>query len=163
MIIYIPLLFLAVRLFQLSVDSKRKLSIYSIVGASIGKPLDSITIGNGAQPSTGSLLAYRPKYYGLHKTGLGAIFVNLDKLYPCAKGAQPVCGTFSFEEDGFVKGKAIVEAGDIGNNFRIFSAKSNIRTYGLVFQGCPILNGHSGCLPTWYQNVVACYLPRKCL
>uniref|UniRef100_A0A1X7TSS4 Uncharacterized protein n=1 Tax=Amphimedon queenslandica TaxID=400682 RepID=A0A1X7TSS4_AMPQE len=47
--------------------------------------------------------------------GLETIFLSLKKLFSCSKSACPICGRFTFEEDGFLKGKALFEAADFGN------------------------------------------------
>ena len=63
---------------------------------------------------------------------LGAVFINLDKLFPCAKlGNVSACKKFTQEEDGFFKGKTITEASDQGNNFNFFG---NAKTYGLFLK-----------------------------
>lgn len=47
---------------------------------------------------------------------------------------EPVCSTFSQEEDGFRKGKAFIQAGDVGNNMQVFDEES---VYALAVQDCP--------------------------
>lgn len=152
------------QIFHLWTTGSRSLSIQKINGGTLnqeGKILESIPLGSGTNAKTGAYLAYRPKFEAYHKTGLGAIFLNLEKLFPCAKSARPVCSRATYEEDGFLKGKALIEAADDGNNLKVFG--SNINTYGIAFQGCPILNGKNGCLPPWYQVTIVCYLPRSCI
>ena len=143
----------------------RVLSIRKIRGGSftLGPILNRIRIGNGRRATTSSILAYRPRYNGFHRSRLGAVFLNLERLFPCAgkTGLVPVCRRFTQEEDGFFKGRAIIEAADIGNNMRIFGR--NIKTYGFVFERCSFLSGRFGCLPTHFQTVVTCFLPRSCL
>lgn len=88
--------------------------------------------------------------------------MNLEKLHPCAgEGHIPLCQLLPLDGDGFLKGKAIIEETDVGNNFNIFGA--NVATYGFVVQGCPKLNAANGCLSRSYQTILACYLPRRCL
>ena len=71
---------------------------------------DKITIENGQTymytDQTSTVLAYRKqiKQYTV-LTITGAIFVNLEKLFPCAKGIIPVCHLFPYEGDEFRKGK----------------------------------------------------------
>ena len=143
----------------------RVLTIQKMKGGSfrLGPVLSRITIGNGVTSKTSSILAYRPRYNGYHNTKYGAVFLNLEKLFPCAgkHGLVPVCRRFTQEEDGFYRGRSILESADHGNSMRIFG--TNIKTYGFVFQGCYYLNGRYGCLPNWFQTVVTCFLPRACL
>ena len=143
----------------------RVLSIRKIRGGSftLGPVLNRITIGNGQRSRTSSILAYRPRYSDFHQTRLGAVFLNLERLFPCAGkgGLVPVCRTFTQEEDGFYKGRSIIDAADIGNNMRIFG--SNIKTYGFALQGCSYLSGQNACLPNWFTTVVTCFVPRACL
>ena len=146
-------------------DGKRELTIQKIRDGSftLGPVLNKITIGNGQTPTTSSILAYRPRYYDAHQSRLGAVFLNLEKLFPCAgkDGLVPVCSKFTQEEDGFLRGKAIIETADAGNTLKIFG--TSIKTYGFVFQGCSYLNGNNGCLPNWLTTVVTCFVPRACL
>ena len=147
-------------------SGSRKLTIQKIRGGNLtlGPNLDEITIGNGGTSKTSTILAYRPSYKDYHNTKLGAIFLNLEKLFPCAANSNiivPVCSRFTQEEDGFFKGKTIAEAADGGNNMKIFG--TNIKTYGFVIEDCPTLSGAHGCLPKWFQTVVMCLLPRYCL
>lgn len=131
-------------------------------GIKTGATVDTLPIGNGLTNTKSKLMAYFKKYSSdYHKSGLGAIFINLEKLYPCASSVIPVCGLLSYEQDGFVKGKAVIESSDIGNNLKVFGTQ--VKTYGFAFQGCSTLNGAGGCLPTYYERVLACYLPRSCL
>ena len=143
----------------------RVLTIQKIKGDSLtrGPILDSITIGNGKTSTTSSILAYRPSYKDYHNSQLGAIFLNLENLFPCGKNGVvvPPCRRFTQDEDGFFKGKTIAEAADGGNNMRIFGI--GIKTYGFVIEQCRYLNGADGCLPKIFQTVVLCVLPRSCL
>ena len=84
---------------------------------------------------------------------------NLDKLFPCANRNRIFCRRFTSEEDGFFKGRSIIEAADHGNNFRMFG-RANV--YGMTFQGCRYLSGHKGCLPRYFETIIACFLPRCC-
>ena len=126
--------------------------------------LDYILIGNGQTAATSTILAYRPRYnLDKHQTGLGAVFLNLDRLFPCIANTDivPICRRFTQEEDGFFKGKTITEAGD-EHTYMIFDTRIT-KTYGFVFESCPYLNGSNGCLPTYFQTVITCFLPRSCL
>ena len=76
---------------------------------------------------------------------------------------MPLCHLLPYEDDGFRKGKAIIEATDGGNNLNIFGNTGSIRTYGFAFTGCAVLNGANGCLSSSWERVLACYLPYSCL
>ena len=125
--------------------------------------LDSIAIGNGQTAKTSTILAYRPRYMDRYQTGLGAIFINLNQLFPCIANTviNPVCRRFTQDEDGFFNGKTITEGADGGNDINIFP--NNARTYGFVFESCPYLNGNNGCLRNYFQTFVTCFIPRSCL
>lgn len=118
-----------------------------------GKDLDSLRLDQGDKTST--YLAYRPNFADYHQSGLGAVFVNLKQLYPCI-GSTAICHIASFEEDGFRKGKAYIEAGDSGADFNMFGTGP---VYGLAVQGCGDLNDPS-CFKQWQQSQVVCYLPQ---
>ena len=128
-----------------------------------GSVLATISLRNPSRGATSSnkILAYRPKYKDYHNSRLAGIFVNIKKVFPCLnkiKGSYPPsCTTVTDEEDGFNKGKAIIELGDIGNNVKVFSTKS-IPTYALAVQGCPKLT--TRCLPLYFEIKVMCFLPR---
>ena len=91
----------------------------------LGPTLNQIIIGNGETDRTFTILHIDQLYNGYHHTKLGAVFINLDKLFPCAKlGNVSACKKFTQEEDGFFKGKTITEASDQGNNFNFFGNAS---------------------------------------
>ena len=129
----------------------------------IGAIIAEISLANPSGPSTSTnnMLAYRPNYADYHRSGLAGVFLNIEQIFPCASGQHPICRIFTREEDGFRKGKAIIEAGDSGNNFRIFSSTANINTYGFAFQGCSQLNGANGCMPRYFESAITCQLPRN--
>ena len=140
------------RSFTLSVDKSRNVKL--IVE---GEEQDSISLGDPSIGQTSTLLAYRPKYPDYHSSGLAGLFVNIKEVFPCTQKIdqyEPVCSTFSREEDGFRKGKAFIEAGDIGNNLKVFDDS----VYALAVQDCPVLDG--SCLPAYLQVEVVCLLPR---
>lgn len=125
--------------------------------------LAGITISNVSQQVTSSnnLLAYRPRFDDHHDSNLAGIFINLEGVFPCLESLSsyyPICRVFTEEEDGFRNGRALIDAGDIGNNFRVFSSNSNILTYGIAIQECP--EWTTSCFPTYHSLSVACYLPR---
>ena len=150
----------------LYVDSKRVLGIRRLKSATFASSgiLDSIHIGSGYSARTSKILAYRRRYRDYHNSYLGTVFINLEKLYPCAKNVSfgPICNLVSVEEDGFNRGRALLQASDSGNNFKIFHSTKKIRTFAFTFTGCRQLNGLGGCLPTWYEKILACYLPPSC-
>lgn len=116
---------------------------------------------NPSSSSTASnLLAYRPNFVDLHTSGLAAVFVNIEGVFPCVVGSpeyHPVCKLFTYEEDGFRNGHAVIDAADIGNNFNIFSG-SNRATFGFAFTGCATLT--TDCFPVFSQYSIVCLLPR---
>lgn len=126
--------------------------------------LADISLSNPSQGTTSlnNLLAYRPQYGDQHGSGLGAIFINLEGVFPCLESLDkyyPICRVFTDEEDGFRNGRAVIDSGDDGNHFQIFSSSANILTYGFAIQECPELN--ASCFPNWHSFSVACYLPRE--
>ena len=124
-----------------------------------------ISIAYPSQPSTSTdnTFAYRPNFADYHQSGLAGVFLNLENIFPCISGEYPICRMFTYEEDGFNKGKgkAIIEAADSGNNFSVFSCTEDILTYGFAFQGCSQLNGLDGCLRKYFQRSITCQLPRE--
>ena len=119
----------------------------------------NISLVNPFLPSTSSnnLLAYRPRYNDWHNSNLAAIFINAKEL-TCG---SRMCKIMTDEEDGFNKGKAVIEAGDGGNSFRIFNSTEKVPTYGFAIQNCPVMN--TNCLPNWYSFNIVCYVPRDCV
>ena len=115
-----------------------------------------------AATSARNLVAYRPRYSASHGSNLGVLMFNIPGIFPCVSSLEafwPLCGRKTFEEDGFLGGRSFVEAGDGGNNFRIFSSTENIRTYGIGLEGCPELN--RSCLPNYVAFSITCLLPRE--
>ena len=126
--------------------------------------LDILIFENERTDATSTILAYRPRYnLDKHETGLGAIFLNLDGLFPCIANSDiiPICRRFTRNEDGFFKGKTITEAADRGDDMKIFG--NGIKTYGFVFESCPYLHTYYGCYPDNFQIVITCFVPRSCL
>ena len=145
--------------FVLKLDVNRRLTLGTIesqsaASISLRDPSKSVTTEN-------NLLAYRPNYGDFHNSGLGAIFVNIEGVFPSIAGTSfpPICSLFTREEDGFRKGQQFVELGDarINGPSKIFG--NGISTYGLAVQGCPELNKE--CLPTYFESEVVCLLPRS--
>ena len=161
-----------IRLFGISVGSGRVVNLVNVSNSatfSSSQPtIDSITIDPSSAEATGanSLIAYRPMYAGEHGTNLGALFFNLEGIFPCLQEATHnihlSCWEVTSENDGFRDGNAIISATDLGNGFDIFSGSSSSErtlTYGMAFQNCPELT--STCLPASVQLNVACLLPRQ--
>ena len=116
----------------------------SMLGTCIGVTLSSdITMPN-------NLLAYRPRIDDHHDSNLAGIFINLEGVFPCLESLSnyyPICRVFTEEEDGFRNGRALIDAGDIGNNFHIFSSNSNILTYGILSGPLPVSQHTTAYLP----------------
>ena len=111
--------------------------------------------------SSNNILAYQPRYLDEHNSNLAALFINLDRVFPCLvplTAYYPICTIFSNEEDGFRGGKVVIGASDSGNSFRVFSTSGNIKSYAIAIQGCQQLT--PSCFPTNHQMSVACLLPR---
>ena len=110
-------------------------------------------------------IAYRPNYNDLHSSSLAVLFFNLDVAFPCLRNTTtpPVCSLFSQEEDGFLGGRPLIQAADIGNHFRIFSRSNFVATFGFGIAGCSTF-GRS-CVPTYvgssYGLSLVCLLPRS--
>ena len=85
--------------------------------------------------SSDNILAYRPYYNDGHRSNLATLFVNLEAVYPCITHFSHIsCKLFPSEDDGFRGGKAILEAGDNGGNFRVFGGNSV--TYAFALETC---------------------------
>ena len=145
-------------MFNIGVDDKRIVTLYRKTFQS-HKEIAKVSIVNPSLSTTSSnkLLAYRPRYSDYHGSNLAGIFLNAKEL-TCG---SRMCKIVSHEEDGFNKGKAIIEAGDRGNDFRVFNSTTNIITYGFAIQDCPEMNPN--CFPTWYAVNIVCYVPRDCV
>ena len=61
---------------------------------------------------------------------------------------MPTCSRATYEEDRF--NAPIVEAGDSGNNLRMFNSSEYISTYGFAVLGCGELS--TDCMPHWYAT-----------
>ena len=148
-------------------DNNRRLTLYSANHSTLlssdSSQLARISISDSSQAATlsNNLLAYRPRYNDHHSSNLAGLFINLEGVFPCLApltNYYPICRVFTEEEDGFRNGKVLIDTADIGNNFRIFSSSSNIRTYGLAIQDCPEFN--TICFSNYLSFSVVCYLPR---
>ena len=139
-------------------------NISAATGQRSGGESDVIATISNFDPSSsstvGNLIAYRPNFNDFHTSGLAALFVNIEGVFPCVAGSpqyHPVCKLFTYEEDGFRNGHAVIDAADIGNHFRIFNA-SNLATYGFAFNGCATFT--TDCFPVFSQYSIVCLLPR---
>ena len=164
---YIIFLLIVVRLLRIVMNNNRNLRLlrtnHTTLQVSDAARLADITISNSSQPETSpnNLLAYRPRFDDHHDSNLAGVFINLEGVFPCLESLSnyyPICRVFTEEEDGFRNGRALIDAGDIGNNFRVFSSSSNILTYGIAIQECPEFT--TSCFPAYHSLSVACYLPR---
>jgi hypothetical protein len=135
-------------------DGSRNLRIYVD-----GVQRDSISLSDPSASQTSSLLAYRPNYDDYHDSGLAGLFVNIQEVFPCTAAIneyEPICTDFTREEDGFRKGNAWIDVGDIGNNINVFGGKS---VWGVAVQTCPEFT--PDCFPSYLQTEVVCMLPRS--
>ena len=146
-------------MFRIGVDGKRVVTLYSKIFMSNKTMIANISLTNAFLPSTSSnnLLAYRPRYKDWHGSNLAGIFINAKEL-TCG---SRMCKIIPHDEDGFNKGRVIIEAGDGGNGFRVFDAKKNIPTFGFAIQNCPQMN--RDCLPNLYSFNIVCYVSRDCV
>ena len=116
----------------------------------------SITNPSSSTTSSNNILAYRPRFSGLHSSNLAGIFINAKKL-TCG---STLCMIVGADEDGFNKGQVLIGAGDGGNNLRVFSSTKEIPTYGIAIKGCSEIN--QSCLPNSFETTIACYVPCDC-
>lgn len=149
-------------MFNIGVDKKRNVTLsYKILHKTVwtSTMIANISIANPSVSTTSSnnLLAYRPQFKDVHNSNLAGIFLNAKEL-TCG---STMCKIISEEEDGFNKGKAIIGAGDSGNNFKVFNSTEHISTYGFAIAGCPVMN--RDCLPTWYSFNIVCYVSHDCV
>ena len=125
--------------------------------------LARFNLGNGNNPVTSGngIFAYRPRFQDRQNSGLAAYFINLEAVFPCLVPLTeyyPICRVYTDEDDGFRRGRDLIDAADIGNDLRIFSSTQNILTYGVAIQNCPVLN--VDCWSHWTSLAVVCMLPR---
>lgn len=115
---------------------------------------------SSSNAASNNLLAYYPNYSDGHRSGIAAILINMVEAFPCINSLSshiPVCKVFAFENDGFRKGRAIIEASDAGNDFRVFNGTVK-GVFAFGFAGCPELN--TDCFPHYAEYAISCYLPR---
>ena len=122
------------------------------------EPLDTLKVPNNSDTATSpkDMVYYAPRYNDYHKSNLFILAFNLEKIFPCIAGKDvyPTCGRFTAEEDGFNKGQNIVEAGDHGNDLKMFNGK---RVYAFSVSGCPEVT--EACIPKHYEISITCLLP----
>ena len=120
----------------------------------------AISDASRAVTSTNNLVAYRPRFVDYHRSGLGALFLNMEGIFPCLRSTSGnlMCGMLTAEEDGFFQGRSFIQAADSGNTFRVFSSTSNIKTYGFALEGCAEFT--SACFREYAAVAVFCFLPR---
>ena len=123
----------------------------------------SIIPSNQPANGTNNLIAYRPSYNDQHRSNLGVLFFNMFWIFPCLRQAHMTdtvhlsCFPTTAEDDGFLNGRAVLQAADIGNSFTIFGSRT--LTYALAIQNCTELT--VDCLPRLFQIHIACFLPRR--
>ena len=151
-----------IQLLELAQDGNRRLSIKKVNPGSlkVERVIETISIGHGRASRTGRYLAYRPRVSGYHHTRFGTLFLNLDKLFPCANRIRPFCRRFTQEEDGFPQGEKQSLRQPIVAI--ILECLDELMCMGMAFKGCCYLNGHNGCLPVWFETTIACFLPKSC-
>ena len=115
--------------------------------------------------SSNNIIAYRPNFNDSYNNSLAVLFFNLEFAFPCLRNTNstPACSLFSLEEDGFLGGRPLIQAVDIGNHFHIFNGSSPVTTFGFGFAGCSTFA--SSCVPTIptfsYKMSLVCLLPRN--
>ena len=148
-------------------DSRRQLILLKMNHTTLqsrdSTRLADISLSDSTQTVTSSnnLLAYRPRFADQHNSNLASVFINMEGVFPCLQslsGYLPICKTYTEDDDGFRGGKALLDSGDTGNNFRVFSSSRNILTYGIAIQDCPEFN--PSCFPSYHSLSIVCYLPR---
>ena len=127
----------------------------------VGHTFSTLTIQNisNAYTSDDNILAYRPNYSSHSGGNTAIIFINLEAAIPCYQANQltgQVCHLYTFEEENFQFGKAFVQAGDVGNNFPIFSNTQNLATYGFGVSGCSTFD--QACVSN-FEVTLVCLLP----
>ena len=165
--ISLPIILTVVRLLYVGKGASPTIELRNIssnTGQHAGGASDVIATISNFNPSisatASNLLAYRPNYVDLHTSGLAGLFVNLEGVFPCIIGTpeyHPVCKLFTYEEDGFRNGHAVIDAADIGNDFNVFTG-TNRATFGFAFSGCSTFTNE--CFPTHTQYSIVCLLPR---
>lgn len=153
-------------LYLLRISSSR-VELRNVTGSTVGLGGgDIIAIIDNFNPSissvsTNNLLAYRPNYSDSHTSGLAAIFVNIERVFPCIAGTfrfYPVCKTFTSDEDGFRNGRAIIDVADYGNHFTGIFGRG-VSVFAFAIAGCSTWN--DDCFPNYIEHTIVCLLPRS--
>ena len=107
-----------------------------------------------------NLFSYRPMFSANHRSQLAALFINIEGIFPCIANTDynAICRTFTDEDDGFRGGRAIIDSGDDGNSFRVFSPTTE--QYAFAFQNCQYFN--TTCFPSYHSFNIVCHLPASC-
>ena len=123
--------------------------------------ISQLSITDAAHPanSANNIIAYRPYFNDSHNSNMAILFFNLEAAFPCLRDTNiaPACSLFSREEDGFLGGRSLIQAADIGNHFRIFSHNQFVKTFGFGFAGCSTFA--SWCVPSTFERSLVCLLP----
>ena len=155
----------ALGLLYLAHASDRSVRLQNVSGTTVrssGPPRAQLPMFNSSvSASSNNLLAYYPNYRDAHRSGIGIFFINMVEAFPCIQSLSsylPVCKVFTYEDDGFRGGRAIIEAADSGNGFRVFNGTLK-GVFAFGFTGCPELN--QDCFPLYVEYLISCYLPRN--
>ena len=153
---YSIVLNIVIRLMKLGISENRRVTLH-LPGRGVHLSLSNPSLSVN---SPNNLLAYRPRFRDAHRSYLGALFLNIDGIFPCINSTSynPTCGILTGEEDGFFRGRSFVQAADNGNSLRIFSSTENIKTYGFVIQDCAEFT--TSCFPKNIMITIFCLLPR---
>ena len=123
--------------------------------------ISQLYIRDAAHPATSAniIIAYRPYFNDSHNSNMAILFFNLEAAFPCLRDAHVTlaCTLFSLEDDGFLGGRSLIQAADVGNHFRIFSQNRRINTFGFGFSGCSTFN--TRCVPNSFERSLVCLLP----
>lgn len=158
-------IFAAVGILYIARSSDNSVVLRNISGVTVktsGPPRAQLANFNSSTNATSNnLLAYYPNYSDGHRSGIAALLVNMVEAFPCINSLSshnPVCKVFTYEDDGFRKGRAIIEASDAGNGFRVFNGTLK-GVFAFGFANCSELN--FDCFPRYVEYAISCYLPRN--
>ena len=126
--------------------------------------ISQLSIRDAAHPATSAnnIIAYRPYFNDSHNSNMAILFFNLEAAFPCLRNTidppAAACTLFSLEEDGFLGGRSLIQAADVGNHFRVFSQNQHINTFGFGFSGCSTFD--TSCVPNYsFERSLVCLLP----
>jgi hypothetical protein len=133
-------------------------SLNSSTFARVGTASEIRYSSSTSSTSSDNLIAYRPNYRDRDGSNLATVFVNLEALYPCigSLANSIVCQAFT---NGLTGGRSLIQGGEIGNHFRIFSSSSNlpVATWAFGLSECTRFN--TNCVSDLELTLV-CLLPR---